>query len=236
MQVNKQTVSSGHEYVKNSDYHAILAAQGGVCAICSERPLNGKRLLLNRNRKTGRVRGLLCKRCQREVIEAEAEVIADAQRWKTFLAEERREQEKAEEWRRLAVQGLAELFVSSERAAEIRRVYPYHDGVYGLSQERLKPAVPAGASSSIRRANAAVSSGRPVRSENAVFASRTTVVKCAAPAKAAIIADGDLIVDFSRPTLDEARRKAASPYLVEKTETQKRIERDDADFAVGFVP
>jgi hypothetical protein len=44
------------------EYEIMLAAQGGVCAICT-RPPKTKRLAVDHNHKTGEVRGLLCARC-----------------------------------------------------------------------------------------------------------------------------------------------------------------------------
>ncbi len=48
-----------------ADYEALLAQQGGKCAICStvRGSDQGHRLYLDHDHKTGRVRGLLCKRC-----------------------------------------------------------------------------------------------------------------------------------------------------------------------------
>jgi hypothetical protein len=47
------------------DYHALLAAQGGTCAICgSIDPRNGKgRFAVDHDHHTGKVRGLLCMHC-----------------------------------------------------------------------------------------------------------------------------------------------------------------------------
>ena len=59
------------------DYHRILAEQGGACALCrSMTPENGNRKYkrnvrsvfdVDHDHKTGRVRGLLCTRCNRLV-------------------------------------------------------------------------------------------------------------------------------------------------------------------------
>lgn len=43
-------------------YDALLASQGGLCAICKATPGN-KRLAVDHNHETGVVRGLLCDRC-----------------------------------------------------------------------------------------------------------------------------------------------------------------------------
>jgi hypothetical protein len=49
------------------DYEALLAAQGGRCAICRARP-KSKRLAVDHDHKTGAVRGLLCSRCNHELM------------------------------------------------------------------------------------------------------------------------------------------------------------------------
>jgi hypothetical protein len=45
-----------------AEYGQLLASQGGVCAICCEAP-EGYELHLDHCHVTGRVRGLLCARC-----------------------------------------------------------------------------------------------------------------------------------------------------------------------------
>lgn len=44
------------------DYDLMLAGQGGVCKICGATP-NGKRLHVDHCHSTGKVRGLLCNKC-----------------------------------------------------------------------------------------------------------------------------------------------------------------------------
>ena len=47
--------------IKPEDYYAMLSNQGGKCAICGETP--EKDLYIDHDHSTGRVRGLLCVRC-----------------------------------------------------------------------------------------------------------------------------------------------------------------------------
>ena len=44
-------------------YDEMLEQQGEVCAICGEANLDGKRLYVDHNHETGKVRGLLCLKC-----------------------------------------------------------------------------------------------------------------------------------------------------------------------------
>ena len=46
------------------EYDAMLDAQHGVCAICGKLPQK-KRLAVDHNHTTGKVRGLLCPSCNR---------------------------------------------------------------------------------------------------------------------------------------------------------------------------
>ena len=48
------------------EYDQLLSSQGGVCAICKTPPKpGGRRLNVDHDHKTGKVRGLLCHRCNR---------------------------------------------------------------------------------------------------------------------------------------------------------------------------
>jgi Recombination endonuclease VII len=50
--------------ITDADYQALLASQGGGCAIC-DHPPRTRRLHVDHDHKTGKVRGLLCHRCNR---------------------------------------------------------------------------------------------------------------------------------------------------------------------------
>lgn len=50
--------------VTDDEYERLLAAQGGGCAICGSTPKT-RRLHVDHDHRTGRVRGLLCMRCNR---------------------------------------------------------------------------------------------------------------------------------------------------------------------------
>lgn len=49
------------------DYDALLRRQGGRCAICGGRP-KSKRLAVDHDHQTGAVRGLLCSRCNHDLL------------------------------------------------------------------------------------------------------------------------------------------------------------------------
>jgi hypothetical protein len=53
--------------ITGDDYDALLKRQGGKCAICRARP-KSKRLAVDHNHATGAVRGLLCSRCNHELM------------------------------------------------------------------------------------------------------------------------------------------------------------------------
>ncbi len=50
------------DYCTRAQYDAMLASQGALCAIC-RKPEFGRRLAVDHDHATGRVRGLLCTRC-----------------------------------------------------------------------------------------------------------------------------------------------------------------------------
>lgn len=65
--------------ITDADYQRMLAAQGGVCAICSRGPDTVDGLLhIDHDHMTGRVRALLCKKCNTALgnIQDNAEVVA----------------------------------------------------------------------------------------------------------------------------------------------------------------
>lgn len=45
------------------EYDALLAAQGGVCAICLNPPTDDRQLVVDHDHETNEVRGLLCDGC-----------------------------------------------------------------------------------------------------------------------------------------------------------------------------
>lgn len=53
-------------------YETLLAAQGGGCAICEATP-RSKRLAVDHDHQTGLIRGLLCERCNHQVLGAAKE-------------------------------------------------------------------------------------------------------------------------------------------------------------------
>lgn len=55
---------AGSHALADDEYAAMLARQGGGCAICGTTPKT-RRLHTDRDHKTGAVRGLLCHRCNR---------------------------------------------------------------------------------------------------------------------------------------------------------------------------
>lgn len=52
--------------VDDAEYARRLAAQGGTCALCPNVP-KSRRLHVDHDHKTGRVRALLCFRCNRAI-------------------------------------------------------------------------------------------------------------------------------------------------------------------------
>ena len=54
----------GRQLLTEAAYHELLATQDGGCAVCHVPPKT-RRLDVDHDHKTGRVRGLLCHRCNR---------------------------------------------------------------------------------------------------------------------------------------------------------------------------
>lgn len=46
-----------------AEYDGLLRAQDGVCAICGWECSSGRRLAVDHDHRTGKVRGLLCTKC-----------------------------------------------------------------------------------------------------------------------------------------------------------------------------
>lgn len=57
--------------LSDAEYAAMLAEQGGVCAICGGECATGWRLAVDHCHQTGQIRGLLCGRCNRAIGQME---------------------------------------------------------------------------------------------------------------------------------------------------------------------
>lgn len=55
--------------IDTAEYERLFALQGGKCAICRAKPKK-KRLAVDHNHKSGAVRGLLCARCNHDLLGA----------------------------------------------------------------------------------------------------------------------------------------------------------------------
>ena len=55
--------------ITTEEYERIFEYQGGVCAICEQRPVS-KRLAVDHDHLTGEIRGLLCSRCNQDLLTA----------------------------------------------------------------------------------------------------------------------------------------------------------------------
>ena len=54
-------------FIEPEEYDALIAFQGGACAICLQKPVS-RRLALDHSHYTGAKRGLLCSRCNNELL------------------------------------------------------------------------------------------------------------------------------------------------------------------------
>lgn len=68
----------------SEQYAAKLGEQGGVCAICWQPPVT-KRLAVDHDHRTGQVRGLLCSRCNHDLLGAAHDSLAILRRAVTYL-------------------------------------------------------------------------------------------------------------------------------------------------------
>jgi hypothetical protein len=60
--------SSARQILKNhgltaQEYSVMLEKQAGLCAICTKVNQNGRKLAIDHNHTTGKIRGLLCSNC-----------------------------------------------------------------------------------------------------------------------------------------------------------------------------
>lgn len=68
-----------------AQYQAIYELQGGRCYICQRASGKRKRLSVDHDHKTGRVRGLLCTPCNRDVLGHLRDSVDALQRAVTYL-------------------------------------------------------------------------------------------------------------------------------------------------------
>ena len=70
--------------IDGEEYYKIFDYQGGVCFICHKKP-HKMRLAVDHDHKTGEVRGLLCKTCNRDIIGSAKDEIAFLERAIDYL-------------------------------------------------------------------------------------------------------------------------------------------------------
>jgi hypothetical protein len=82
-----------HEYrlktvygIDKAEYERMYALQDGKCAICRNTPRT-RRLSVDHNHKTGQVRGLLCKRCNHDLLGAAYDSVEMLERAIVYLSE-----------------------------------------------------------------------------------------------------------------------------------------------------
>lgn len=96
--ISKEWRKNNPEKIKNNalkfyygitleDYNQLLKEQNYVCKICGEIDKNGNDLSVDHNHKTGKIRGLLCMKCNISlgIIEVYKK---DPNRWDKYLKEE----------------------------------------------------------------------------------------------------------------------------------------------------
>ncbi len=66
MSRDRKPTRAEHLGVTDDQYHQMLERQDGHCALCPNRPKT-RRLHVDHDHKTGRVRGLLCHQCNRRL-------------------------------------------------------------------------------------------------------------------------------------------------------------------------
>lgn len=57
------------------EYERLLVSQNGLCAICRKRCVTGKRLSVDHDHSTGKIRGLLCMKCNSMIGHADDSLI-----------------------------------------------------------------------------------------------------------------------------------------------------------------
>lgn len=55
--------TSSKDHFTSEDYNLVLASQGGGCAICKKPEPEGRKLCVDHDHITDRIRGLLCTKC-----------------------------------------------------------------------------------------------------------------------------------------------------------------------------
>jgi hypothetical protein len=54
-------------YFSKDEYNKLLLKQNSLCAICNQNCITGRKLAVDHNHKTEKVRGLLCFKCNRAI-------------------------------------------------------------------------------------------------------------------------------------------------------------------------
>lgn len=64
---NREQVLKARYGITTEQYEAMLVSQRGLCAICREPQEGNRQMAVDHNHETGKVRGLLCDRCNRGI-------------------------------------------------------------------------------------------------------------------------------------------------------------------------